>query len=146
MITLENLDAICTFHKWNDNQIESGTAIRSTAKELMRSMIQQREESNVFARIDDFDRAITNSSAHTPGAVQLTNLGLYSLNRRKKAHEQVDVLRSMYRVRYHLPEMLSFINEIVMMANSAITFEAAASEALSLPEPDREEQAEKVEA
>lgn len=107
-------------------------------------MIQQAHQSEIVPKIDDFSRSISASDQATPGRVQLTNLGLYARNRRKKAHDQIDVLRSMYLVGYHLPDMLSYINEIVMMANSAITFEAAARASLVIP--DREEEAETVQA
>jgi hypothetical protein len=38
-ITKENLDEVFTFHKWTDEQVARGTAIRAAAKELAKAIL-----------------------------------------------------------------------------------------------------------
>lgn len=112
LITLENLDDVFTYHQWSPEQIARGNAIRAAAKAYAKSVLEAQENMKAL------QAAIRESGIDKPE--NPTDLYRYAQERRAVAIE-----RSSPAPQRILDSSLSALNETVMIANSAITFEAS---------------------
>lgn len=127
-VTLQNLDEVFTYHEWSPEQRARGNAIREKAKVLSRGILARMNIGELLERQVEFYEAI-DASAIAPPA-EKTDLYAYAQNRRMKALTMANEVREMLKETTSNPDstdqaIVSFINQTVMMANSAITFEAS---------------------
>lgn len=117
------LDDLFTYHAWSPEQVAKGNAIRAAAKELSRITIAQELASRAFLAAIKASAPDETQPAAT-GDVQ-TKLRALAALRRKKAIKEAE-----RHVKADFPQYcIEHFAEIVMLANSAITFEAANPEA-----------------
>jgi hypothetical protein len=144
MITLENLEDICTFHAWTPEQRAAGNEIRAKAKEFMRLQIETRDAGLALQsaikssepRWKHYARSFPHSDhAYTDSSERIdfypSELQNYADERRAKAVDMVERLTLSQNV---LQDLLSAVNLLVMVANSAITFEARPPKKEIVPE------------
>ena len=119
-ITVENLDEIFEYHQWSPEQVEKGQAIRAAAKKSVRAFFACREA------LSEMRDAIVHSTAENPPANE--TLADYASERRKTALARLD---RVLPTEDTIQELGAMFNEIVMVANSAITFEASRFEPIA---------------
>lgn len=126
MITLENLEDVFTYHEWSPEQRACGNALRAAAKELCRGILERQPYDTLIEDHEVFCQAIRDSAIVPPA--EKTELYAYAQNRRQRALKcAIDIFPSLKYLEHEEAQQnfMSSVNEIVMIANSAITFEAA---------------------
>ncbi len=113
MITPENLSEIFEYHAWSPEQVKKGNAIRAAAKKSALALFALR------AAALEMRDAIVQSAPEQPPASE--SLADYAKDRRSRALTRLDVLVPAEDM---VQSFAADLNEIVMIANSAITFEA----------------------
>jgi hypothetical protein len=77
MITLGNLDEICTYHKWSPEQIERGTKIRAAGKELMRAILES-DVSDPYLEDADYNKTL--AGKRRQAALEMANDAVMKAN------------------------------------------------------------------
>ena len=113
MITPENLSEIFQYHPWSPEQVLKGNAIRAAAKKSALALFALREASL------EMRDAIVQSAPEQPPASE--SLADYAKSRRDRSLTRLDQLVPAEDM---VQSFAADLNEIVMIANSAITFEA----------------------
>jgi hypothetical protein len=117
LITEDMLDDLFTFHTWSPDQVQKGQAIRAAAKELVRMQMREQEATIAFLRAIEDSAPAPLGENENPSRLQLL-----AAQRRAAA---VEVARNWNNPE-HPAKVAELVNKVVMQANSAITFEAAA--------------------
>lgn len=114
-ITLDNLDAAFTYHPWSEDQVAKGKPIRAAAKAAAKAVLElQKSVCDLHSAID--------ASAPVSSDAPKSELALTAKERRKLA---LAFTEKLIQEEIAVQGIISALGQIVMIANAAITFEAA---------------------
>lgn len=114
-ITLENFDAAFTYHPWNEDQVAKGKPIRAAAKAAAKALLEfQKSVCDLHSAID--------ASAPSPSDESKSDLARAARDRRKAS---LDMVEHWIEQEERVQQIIGGLGQIVMIANAAITFEAA---------------------
>ncbi len=136
MVTLQNLDDVHKYHKWAPEQVDRGNAIRAAAENLSRAYLMRSPSTTILDLKATLVDAIEKSGEGAPAPS--SDLRDLAARRRAKAIKMACALREpgtlmgVYALSQdEIQDEIDAVCLTVMVANSAITFEAARLEPIA---------------